>query len=83
MKPEVLRIDIDPAGTVLWNGEAVPPGEPLEQRMQQAAAQPTQPEVHIRPDRKARYDVVAGVLASAQRIGLTRIGIVGSEQFVP
>ena len=83
VKPEVLRIDIDPAGTVLWNGEAVPPGEPLEQRMQQAAAQPTQPEVHIRPDRKARYDVVAGVLASAQRMGLTRIGIVGSEQFVP
>ncbi len=42
-----------------------------------------QPEVHIQPDRKARYDVVAGVLASAQRIGLTKIGIVGSEQFVP
>ncbi len=82
-KPEVLRIDIDPASTVLWNGEAVPAGEPLEERMQQAAAQAVQPEVHIRPDRKARYDVVAGVLASAQRIGLTKIGIVGSEQFVP
>ncbi len=82
-KPEVLRIDIDPASTVLWNGEAVAAGEALEERMQQAAAQAVQPEVHIRPDRKARYDVVAGVLASAQRIGLTKIGIVGSEQFVP
>jgi len=40
------------------------------------------PEVHIRPDRKARYEVVAAVLATAQRIGLTKIGIIGSEQFV-
>jgi biopolymer transport protein ExbD len=83
VEPEVLRIDIDPGSTVRWNGEAVAPGEALEQRMQQAAAQPVQPEVHIRPDRKARYDVVAGVLASAQRLGLSKIGIVGSEQFVP
>jgi len=25
---------------------------------------------------------VAGVMASAQRLGLTKIGIVGSEQFI-
>ena len=36
----------------------------------------------LRPDRAAKYDVVAGVMASAQRIGLTKIGIVGSEQFI-
>ncbi|HWD16796.1 MAG TPA: hypothetical protein VG865_09315, partial [Casimicrobiaceae bacterium] len=28
------------------------------------------------------YGVVAGVMASAQRLGLTKIGIVGSEQFI-
>ena len=41
-----------------------------------------QPELHLRPDKAAKYEVVAAVLASAQRLGLTRIGIVGSEQFI-
>ncbi len=41
-----------------------------------------QPEIHLRPDKAAKYDVVAGVMASAQRLGLTKIGIVGSEQFI-
>ncbi len=38
--------------------------------------------MHLRPDKAAKYDVVAGVMASAQRLGLTKIGIVGSEQFI-
>jgi biopolymer transport protein ExbD len=41
-----------------------------------------QPEIHLRPDRGAKYAIVAGVMASAQRLGLTKIGIVGSEQFI-
>jgi len=82
-KPEVLRIDINAASQVLWNGEALAAHEELEHRMHAEAAKPTQPEVHLRPDRKARYEVVAGVLASAQRIGLSKIGVVGSEQFIP
>jgi biopolymer transport protein ExbD len=82
-KPEVLRIDINAASQVLWNGEALAAHAELEHRMHAEAAKPTQPEVHLRPDRKARYEVVAGVLASAQRIGLSKIGVVGSEQFIP
>ena len=50
--------------------------------MKAAATQPLQPEVHLRPNKSAKYDVVAGVMASAQRIGLTKIGIIGSEQFL-
>jgi len=82
VEPEVLRLDIDAGSTVLWNGEAVLDMPDLQRRMELVAAQPVQPEVHLRPDRKARYEVVAGVMASAQRLGLTKIGIVGSEQFV-
>ena len=81
VKPEVLRIDIDAASVVTWNGEAVPERAELERRMALLSALAVQPEVHLRPDRKARYEVVAGVLASAQRTGLTKIGVVGSEQF--
>jgi biopolymer transport protein ExbD len=80
--PEIMKIDIDPTGTVYLNGEPVPDRATLEERFTAAAAQPVQPEVHLRPDKAAKYDVVAGVMASAQRLGLTKIGIIGSEQFV-
>lgn len=83
IKPEVLRVDIDERSTVLWNGEAVAELAEVERRFEQVAAQPVQPEVHLRPDRHARYNVVAGVMASAQRSGVTKLGIMGSEQFIP
>ena len=80
--PEVVKIDIDPGSTVYWNGEALPSREVLESRLATASTQQPQPEIHLRPDKQASYEVVAGVMASSQRLGLTKIGIVGSEQFV-
>ncbi|TRZ57325.1 MAG: biopolymer transporter ExbD, partial [Rhodocyclaceae bacterium] len=44
-------------------------------------AQPTQPEVHLRPNKLVKYQHVAMVMAAAQRIGLMKIGVVGNEQF--
>ena len=81
-KPQVVRLDIDAASVVHWNGTAVDGRAQLEALMRAAAQQPEQPQVHLRPDRRARYEVVAAVMASVQRIGLAKIGIVGSEQFV-
>jgi biopolymer transport protein ExbD len=80
--PEVVKIDIDPTSVVYWNGEPVADRATLEQKMTAAASQAVQPEVHLRPDKHAKYAIVAGVMASAQRLGLTKIGIVGSEQFI-
>jgi biopolymer transport protein ExbD len=82
VQPEVVKIDIDPAGVVYWNGEGVPDRAALEDQLRAAAAQPVQPELHLRPDKAARYEIVASVMASSQRLGLTKIGIVGSEQFI-
>ena len=82
VKPEVLKIDVDNAGRIWWNGEVLPDRATLEERLAGAAAQAVQPELHLRPDKAARYEVVAAVLASAQRLGLTKIGIIGSEQFI-
>ena len=82
VKPEVLKIDVDNAGRIWWNGEVLPDRATLDERLAGAAAQTVQPELHLRPDRAAKYEVVAAVLASAQRLGLTRIGIIGSEQFI-
>ena len=62
--------------------EVLPDRATLDERLAGAAAQTVQPELHLRPDKAAKYEVVAAVLASAQRLGLTRIGIIGSEQFI-
>ena len=82
VKPEILKIDIDASGIIYFNGEVVPDRADVEARLKAAAEQAVQPELHLRPDKSAQYDIVAMVLASSQRLGLTKIGIVGSEQFV-
>ena len=64
-----------------WNGTPVDI-ESLEGYFQREAAIDPQPELHIRPSKRAKYDVVARVLASAQRNGMRKIGFVGNEQFM-
>jgi biopolymer transport protein ExbD len=80
--PEVVKIDVDAGGVVYWNGVGLADRDQLESYLAAAAAQPVQPELHLRPDKSAKYEVVAGVMVSSQRLGLTKIGIVGSEQFI-
>ena len=82
VKPEIVKIDIDAAGAVYWNGLPVQDRAELEDKIREAATQPVQPELHLRPDKGAKYSIVAAVMASSQRLGLTKIGLVGSEQFV-
>jgi len=79
--PEVVRIDVDFDGTITWNGEKVADRNALEGRLTAIAAQATQPEVHLRPDKLATYGAVAAVMASAQRLGVTKFGLIGNEQF--
>jgi biopolymer transport protein ExbD len=82
VKPEVVKIDVDGSNQVFWNAELVADRPALEERLRYAAAKQPQPELHLRPDKSAKYEVVAAVMASAQRLGMTKIGIVGSEQFI-
>ena len=80
--PEIVRIDVDFDGTIGWNGVLVADRAELENRLAQVATLPDQPEVHLRPNKLVSYKVVAMVLASAQRLGVTKIGLVGNEQFL-
>ena len=82
VEPVVVRIDVDFDGTVLWNGVPVADRAELETKMAEQAALPVQPEIHLRPNKLVTYDHVAAVLASAQRLGLKKIGIIGNEQFI-
>ncbi|RQR58175.1 biopolymer transporter ExbD [Burkholderia sp. Bp9002] len=81
--PQAVQIDIDAAGATTWNGTRVPDRAALEQKLAQVAAEPEQAEIRLRPDRQAPYKAVAGVLASAQRVGATRIGLIGNDQYMP
>ena len=65
-----------------WQGVPVAGAAELDSMMKGAAAQAVQPEIHVRPNRLSKYEVVANVLASTKRLGLTKIGVIGSEQFV-
>ena len=80
--PEIVRIDVDFDGTIGWNGTIVADRNELEAKLATVAAQSDQPEVHLRPNKLVTYKVVAMILASAQRLGVTKIGIVGNAQFL-
>ena len=80
-KPTIVRIEIDARNVVHWNDKTLADRAELDALLQLASQQQPQPEVHIKPQGKAKYEAVAGVLASAQRNGLSKLGIVGSEQF--
>jgi biopolymer transport protein ExbD len=80
--PEVVDLEIDFDGTVLWNGNVVANERQLQGYLLNVASQPVQPEIHLRPNRLCKYDYVARVLASAQRLGVKRIGFVGNEQYL-
>ena len=80
--PEVIDLLIDFDGTILWNGTVVPSVDTLDGYFRREAQKDPQPELHINPNKRASYDIVARVLASAQRNHLNKIGFVGSEQFM-
>jgi len=80
-QPVVINLEIDFDGTVLWNGTPVD-FDALDGYFRREAVIDPQPELHIRPSKRAKYDVVARVLASAQRNGMRKIGFVGNEQFM-
>ena len=81
-KPVTVELGIDFDGTILWNGETVNGRNDLKARLRGIAAMADQPELHLRPNKLVKYKVVAMVMAEAQRLGVTKIGLVGNEQFI-
>jgi biopolymer transport protein ExbD len=79
--PERIEIMIDFDGTVLWNGTMLTDLNVMDSYFKQERDKEPQPEVHLRPDKRARYGVVARVLASAQRNRMKKIGFVNVAEF--
>ena len=81
--PEIMRIDVDFDGTIGVNGVLTTKSE-LDAKLAEWGRLPAsdQPEVHLRPNKLVTYKHVAGIMASAQRQGVTKIGLIGNEQFM-
>ena len=82
VQPQVVQIDIDFDGTTTWNGTPIPDRATLESKLAQVAAEPVQDEIHLRPNKLVPYKDVAEVMAAAQRVGATKIGLIGNEQYM-
>ena len=81
--PEIKRIDVDFDGTIGVNGVLTSKDE-LDAMLGEwgRLAADDQPEVHLRPNKLVTYKFVAAIMASAQRQGVQKIGMVGNEQFL-
>jgi len=74
-KPDHVEFAIREDGSFFWNGEQVEMAT-LPGRFAMEAKKEPQPELHIRADRLARYELVAQVMSSAAKAGIIRIGFV-------
>jgi biopolymer transport protein ExbD len=78
--PETVELGVDFDGTITWNGQTVD-RPTMDSYFADAARKDPQPEIHVNPNRLAKYDSVAKVLADAQRLGATHIGFTGIDQY--
>jgi biopolymer transport protein ExbD len=83
--PKAITIEVNANSQVVWDGQVVPDRATLEAKMQAETMQGVekQPEIHFMPNRAAKYEVVAGVMATAQRVGLQKIGLANIPDFAP
>ena len=75
VQPAAVRLSIGADGGYFYNDAKLADNE-LNPRLQTAARQDPQPELHIRGDKNVRYERVAQAMAAAQLAGLRKIGFI-------
>ncbi len=78
--PVINRLEIDFLNDIYWNKQKVDIPT-LRTYLNAAAAMNPEPELHLKPDALARYEVVNAVMAEAQKAGITKMGFVGNEAY--
>jgi biopolymer transport protein ExbD len=78
--PVINRLEIDFLNDIYWNKQKVDVPT-LRSYLNQSADMQPQPELHLKPDALARYEVVNLVMAEAQKAGVTKMGFVGNEAY--
>jgi biopolymer transport protein ExbD len=80
--PTFNQVNIDFLGVIYWNDQEVTLDQ-LQTYLDQVGAMPegSQPELRLRPDALARYEIVDKVMAAAQRANVRKMGFVGNEAY--
>jgi biopolymer transport protein ExbD len=78
--PVINRLEIDFLNDIYWNKQKVDLPT-LRTYLNAAANMDPEPELHLKPDALARYEVVNRVMAEAQKAGITKMGFVGNEAY--
>src|SRR5690554_2001272 len=73
--PVVIDVAIDDHGRVFWNEEQIDPAT-LDARFVSQAQLDPQPELRIRADLNTRYEILAQIMSSAKKAGLSRLGFI-------
>jgi biopolymer transport protein ExbD len=83
IKPDFNQINIDFLNTIYWNDQEVTLAQLDGYLKQVGAMQPAeaQPELRLKPDQLAKYDIVNRVMALAQQAGIKKMGFVGNEAY--
>ena len=79
--PEPIKLSVQSGGQLFWNDEPVTE-EALQAQLRVIGSKPKdqQPELDIKPDRNAKYQLVATVMADAKNAGMVKIGFVSSGE---
>jgi biopolymer transport protein ExbD len=74
-KPENIVIAVNSDGEIFWGMKRVDNKE-LVERLKEVAVLKPQPEVHVRGDKRARYESVGRVVFACQRAGIMKVGFI-------
>ena len=73
--PEIINLKLDAQGKIFWNGQPVENQQALENLFMTVSKKSEQDQIKLQPDRMTEYKQVAMVMAMAQRLNITKIGI--------
>ncbi len=77
--PEPIKLAVQSNGQLFWNDEPISE-DALRAQLRVTAQKDPQPELDIKPDRTAKYQLVAIVMADAKNAGMIKIGFVSADQ---
>jgi len=81
--PEPVTLSIKENGEIFWNGDPIPNEAMLQTQFaftveNAKSTGKDQPELQIKADNNAQYQIVATVMADAKNAGMTKIGFVAA-----
>lgn len=78
--PEIIDLKIDASGHIFWNDQAVKDRQALEALFTSVSRKSEQDQIKLKPDPMTEYKDVAMVMALAQQLNISKIGIVSNTK---